>query len=119
DFVGTIDEVQIAGSVMYSENVPLYNFFTDPQAEFAHKIFFTKHVCWSYENEYRVICNSQGIKKFDKSLIREVVLGSHVSYELERYARSFLNTGIKIYKMISPYNTYSFVKKEITDKTFF
>lgn len=40
DFVGTIDEVQIAGSVMYSENVPLYNFFTDPLAEFAHKIFF-------------------------------------------------------------------------------
>ncbi|MGQ4596101.1 DUF2971 domain-containing protein [Raoultella ornithinolytica] len=119
DFVRTIGDVALAGSVQYRENVPLFNFFTDPKEEFAHKIFFTKHNCWSYENEYRVICDPQGIKKFDKSFIREVILGSHVSYELEHYARSFLNTGIKIYKMISPYNTYSVVKKEITDESFF
>ncbi|HFR4347832.1 TPA: DUF2971 domain-containing protein [Klebsiella pneumoniae] len=119
DFVRTIGDVALAGSVQYRENVPLFNFFTDPKEEFEHKIFFTKHNCWSYENEYRVICDPQGIKKFDKSFIREVILGSHVSYELEHYARSFLNTGIKIYKMISPYNTYSVVKKEITDESFF
>ncbi|EPP3538479.1 DUF2971 domain-containing protein [Klebsiella variicola] len=114
DFVGTIDDVQLASSVMYSENVPLYNFFTDPKKELAQKIFFTKHKCWSYENEYRAIVGSQGIKKFNKSHIKEVILGTHAPRELELYARTFLDTGIKIYKMKSPYNTYSLVKTEIT-----
>ncbi|MCU4703326.1 DUF2971 domain-containing protein [Klebsiella pneumoniae] len=44
DFVRTIGDVALAGSVQYRENVPLFNFFTDPKEEFAHKIFFTKHV---------------------------------------------------------------------------
>ncbi|WP_323083193.1 MULTISPECIES: DUF2971 domain-containing protein [Klebsiella pneumoniae complex] len=114
DFVGTIDNVALAMSVEYSEKVPVYNYFTDPDIELSKKIFFTKHKCWSYENEYRVIVDSQGIKKFNKSHIKEVVLGTHAPRELELYARTFLDTGIKIYKMKSPYNTYSLVKTEIT-----
>ncbi|EAZ7286628.1 DUF2971 domain-containing protein [Salmonella enterica] len=118
-FLETIEDIELAGYVNYSDDVPVFSFFSEKPEDFSDKIVFSKHTCWAYEVEYRAVTSSQGIKKFDKSHIKEVILGSHVPYEVEQYVRNFLDSNIKIYKMASPFNTYSLKKVEVTSDVFF
>ena len=55
----------------------------------AQKTLYTKAKCWTYENEWRIIYDSFGLKPFPGKLVR-VVFGCRTSKETIREVKSIL-----------------------------
>lgn len=71
---------------MYVDFYPRYNYYTDDPVNYLSATYLHKGLPWSYEKEYRVITDGYGVKRFDKSLIKEVTLGCRASFELQDHA---------------------------------
>lgn len=109
-FAETIQDRGLDGDVVYVDSYPRYNFFTEPQDKYLRAAYLHKGLPWAYEKEYRVVTTSFGVKTFNKSFIKEVILGCRASPKLQDYACTLIDKGIEVYKMALSENTYQLRK---------
>lgn len=91
------------GAVGDQNTVPL-NFqvpeFNDP---FMKKVFSTKNTVWSYEQEWRLVCQFWGEREF-KTTINEIVFGPRCTYEVKlKYyalAQKFILNPINFFEIV-------------------
>lgn len=112
EFAETIDDFHLFSDVKYVSHVPEYNVLND-MSELIDILFFSKHESWGYEKEKRIITKSSGVKKFDKSFIKEIILGHNVSQDVESYAKTLIGSHINIFKMRTPEDSYSLQKEPL------
>ena len=110
----TTDEMVCRGGVAYKLVPPTVNFYKSGYDEIIFALLMNKEESWSYEKEFRIAYKEKGIKEFDRSLIKEVVIGCRASAELKRYATQLIGSGIKVYQMKDSIHSYGLVKAEMT-----
>lgn len=107
------------GDVQYSETVPKVNFYTSDINEIIGALFMYKGSVWGYEEEVRVVSKIAGIKKIDKSLIKELIVGCRPCPGLENYIYTLFDTGIELYKMRCPVDSYNLERVLINKNKYF
>ncbi|MBT0729234.1 DUF2971 domain-containing protein [Rosenbergiella nectarea] len=105
-FTHSIEDRGLEGEVVYVDTYPRFNYYTDSSQEYLNCTYLHKGMPWAYENEYRVITEGCGIKRFDKSLIKEITLGCRASFKLQDYASKLIDKGIDVYKMALDRDSY-------------
>lgn len=105
--------------VKYKEEPASVNFYNASEEDFGRAFFMHKSKDWNYEKEYRLVFSQAGVKKINTSLIKEIVLGCRVSSELEKYARTFIGSGIGVFKMRESVSSYQLEKIELKDDVHF
>jgi len=70
-----IESEELLQPVIYSNKYPDLNRVRLSDKEFVGRMLLTKSSCWFYENEYRVIERSFGIKIFPEHLLTGVIFG--------------------------------------------
>lgn len=70
------------GPVVYQQKIPKMDLFGDT-LEFYVKQLSTKSIIWEYEEEYRIVKDggSKSTVKFDKNIIKHIVLGCKMKHE--------------------------------------
>jgi hypothetical protein len=101
--------------VIYTKEPATVNFYKASEEEIGRAIFSHKSPVWEYEKEYRLIFENSGVRKFDTSSIKEVVIGCRASKELRDYARGLVGTGIRIFEMRESQHDYEQVKIELLE----
>jgi hypothetical protein len=92
-------EVAGAGNVSYLQQAPVFRFFHDDPSEFAAKVMFSKSAYWAYEEEFRLVFHSTGLKKLPEGAIVEITLGCRAPAMLRAEARKRLaNSAVKRYQ---------------------
>lgn len=99
------------GEVEYSDNLPVVNFYTSDIHDIIKALFMYKGTVWKYEEEFRVISQTSGIKTFNKSLVREVIIGCRPHPNLEIYMQTLANSELAIFKMSCPPGSYHLERK--------
>lgn len=99
DFSHGIEDRGVEGDVVYVDSYPHYNYYKDDPIHFLKASYLHKGMPWAYEKEYRVVTEGFGVKRFDKSLIKEVTLGCRASIKLQNHARTLIDKGVDVYKM--------------------
>src|SRR5690606_30733748 len=89
------------GFVGYSNDYPHYDYISDKD-KLVEIVVFTKSDVWLKEQEFRVVKPTQGMYKFKKESLREIIFGSEVS-------QNDLITLIKI-AQASEYPNLKFIK---------
>jgi len=112
-------ECLMYGDVFYREEPPCINFYTSDGKDLSTALFMHKGVTWQYEQEYRLIFPSCGIKNFNKKRIKELIIGCKASWQIEEYARSLIGSGIRIFKMRELSSSYQLEKIELSDYVYF
>lgn len=112
------DDFFASGLVNYSSLCPVVNFYNASQEEFCRALLFNKSDCWEYEAEFRIVSTRHGIKKFDKSLIKEITIGCRPDHELTTAVLELIDSEIEIYKMKCPPGTYQLEKVRLEKNTF-
>lgn len=92
---------------------PEVNFYTADVYDIVRAIFLHKGESWKYEEEFRIISELPGIKKFDTSLIKEISIGCKPYPELESFARELLDSNLAVYKMLCPTDSYQLKRVEL------
>jgi hypothetical protein len=118
EIITSLDETLFSSEVEYQNEVPAFRYFYDSIVDFNKSVFFTKSKNWEYEKEFRVITRGHGIRKFKKTLIKEVIIGCRAPKELENYIRSCLGYDIKFSKMIDHPKKYELINKPIIEGTY-
>ncbi|MEI8614923.1 DUF2971 domain-containing protein [Shewanella sp. PP-He15 brown] len=111
EILDTIESYQAKGPVEYSNEVPEFKYYSQTVEDFYKVVFFNKSTSWAYEKEFRVVTDRCGIKKFNKSLIKEIIIGCKSPVELDQFVRQYINTEIAVYHMIDLPSAYQ-LKKE-------
>ncbi|EDB0920851.1 DUF2971 domain-containing protein [Salmonella enterica subsp. enterica serovar Infantis] len=101
------------GDVEYVKSPPEVNFYTADVYDIVRAIFLHKGESWKYEEEFRIISELPGIKKFDTSLIKEISIGCKPYPELESFARELLDSNLAVYKMLCPTDSYQLKRVEL------
>lgn len=117
--VNCIDDYAVFGDVNYTNLIPKFNYFTDNLEKFASAMFLHKGLPWAYEKEFRIITDKWGIKKIDKSLIKEIVIGCRAPFELQKFVSDTVGAGIKVSKMSLSHDTYALNKRPLKKNTYF
>jgi len=65
-------------NMAYTDNYPEYNHLTGRE-ELTDKLIKTKSNCWSYEQEVRVLKDTNGLHKFNKEALVEIIFGCNCS----------------------------------------
>lgn len=85
--------------VHYSRDLPEFNWFdTSDEAKWIATLL-TKHECWAYENEWRVIdlASGQGLRKLESGMVKSVTLGAETAPDREKLVRGWLrDTSIQL-----------------------
>ncbi|WP_368289308.1 DUF2971 domain-containing protein (plasmid) [Kluyvera intermedia] len=118
-FSHSIEDRGVEGDVVYVDSYPRYNYYTDAPEDYLKATYLHKGKPWAYENEYRVITEGAGIKKFDKSLIKEITLGCRASSKLQDYACKQINKGIDVYKMTLDCDSYKLKQVRVKEGHYF
>ncbi|EBZ0832089.1 DUF2971 domain-containing protein [Salmonella enterica subsp. enterica serovar Java] len=113
----TDEHIAVIGDVEYVKVAPEVNFYTSSVSDIFKAIFLHKGEDWAYEEEFRIVSELHGIKKFDSSLIKEISIGCRPHPKLEAYARELLGSGPDIYKMKCPPGSYK-LERVALDKNF-
>lgn len=116
--VSCIDDCAVFGDVNYTNSIPKFNYFTEDLVKFSKAMFLHKGLSWAYEKEFRIITNEWGPKNFDKTLIKEIVIGCRAPTELHDFVCELIGAGIKVSKMRLSHDTYS-LKKTPLKKGFY
>ncbi|NDL64326.1 DUF2971 domain-containing protein [Acerihabitans arboris] len=114
-----IEDYAVFGDVNYSQAVPGFNYFTETLENFAVAMFLHKGLPWAYEKEFRIVTDKWGIKKFDKSLIKEIVIGCRAPVQLQDYVSELIDTDIRVSKMGLSQDTYSLKKIPLKKNGYF
>lgn len=118
EIITSLDNTLFSSEVKYQNEIPIFRYFYESVEDFYRAVFFTKSKNWKYEKEFRVITEGHGIRSFNRSLIREVIIGCRASKELETYARSFLDSDINFSKMVDHPKEYGLLKNAIIEGTY-
>jgi hypothetical protein len=72
-----VDFFAQARAINYTNEAPLINWVLDRRPEIVQKVFFTKAIPYSYENEWRIVHynSSPDVKPIPKRIISAVILG--------------------------------------------
>jgi hypothetical protein len=102
-----------------SNEYPKWDPFVDDKEELVEKIFFTKALCWKYEQEWRVILPEKGrsSQKFDPDAIVSVHLGCQITKGNKEAVIDWClqrNRKPKIYETKVNESSYSIKEYEIT-----
>lgn len=119
DIVNHIDDCAVFGDVNYTNSIPKFNYFTEGLEKFATAMFLHKGLPWAYEKEFRIITDKWGVKKIDKSLIKEIVIGCRAPIQLQDFVSETIGTSIKISKMGLSHDTYSLKKIPLKRNVYF
>lgn len=111
--LNSINTWQCQGTVTYTDSVPVFNYYTQKQEDYIRSIFLNKSTNWKYEKEWRIVTDGHGIKKFDKSLVKEIIIGCKAPSELDQYVRLLIDSQISIFHMIDIPNKYELKKERI------
>ncbi|UAN51657.1 MULTISPECIES: DUF2971 domain-containing protein [unclassified Serratia (in: enterobacteria)] len=117
--VNCIDDCAVFGDVNYTNSIPKFNYFTEDLEKFASAIFLHKGLPWAYEKEFRIITDKWGVKKIDKSLIKEIVIGCRAPFQLQNFVSELIGTGIEVSKMGLSQDNYSLKKIPLEKNMFF
>lgn len=60
-----------------------------------------------------------GVKKIDKSLIKEIVIGCRAPFQLQNFVSELIGTGIEVSKMGLSQDNYSLKKIPLEKNMFF
>ncbi|MDH2069471.1 DUF2971 domain-containing protein [Pantoea sp. GD03673] len=107
------------GNVIYQKKPPCVNFYTSNGTDISKALFMHKGETWQYEHEYRLIFLHSGIKRFDKKIIKEIILGCKVGNQVESYARNLIGSNIRVFKMRESFSSYQLEKVELTNDQYF
>ena len=117
--VECIEDHAVFGDVKYSQSIPSFNYFTETLEDFAEAMFLHKGLPWAYEKEFRIVTDKWGVKKFNKSLIKEVVIGCRAPAKLQDYVSELIDTDIEVSKMGLSTDTYGLRKIPLKKKNYF
>lgn len=95
----SVEDHCVYGDVNYSASIPALNYFKESLEKYAATMFLNKGLPWAYEKEFRIITNEWGVKKFNKSSIKEVVLGCRAPFELQDQLEHLIGSEIQVSKM--------------------
>lgn len=115
----SLDDTLFSYEVNYQNEIPIFRYFYESVGDFNKAVFFTKSKSWEYEKEFRVVTEGHGVRIFNRTLIKEVIIGCRAPRKLEKYARSCLGLEIHFSKMIDQSKEYGLIKKTIVDGTYF
>jgi hypothetical protein len=113
EIITSLDETLFSHEVKYQNEVPAFRYFYDSIGDFNKAALCTKSKNWEYEKEFRVITQGNGIRTFNKSLVKEVIIGCRAPKELENYAISCLDQNISFSKMIDHPKKYELINEPI------
>lgn len=116
--IDSIEDWQCKGDVRYSDTVPVFNYYTQTEKDYIKSIFLNKSSIWKYEQEFRIVTDGHGVKKFDKSLVKEVIIGCQAPKELDNFVRNLIGGSIDIFHMIDMPYKYRLKKEKIDLKEF-
>ncbi|AYR58338.1 DUF2971 domain-containing protein [Salmonella enterica] len=119
EFSKSIEGRSVLGNVVYVDFYPRYNYYTDDPVNYLSATYLHKGLPWSYEKEYRVITDGYGVKRFDKSLIKEVTLGCRASFELQDHACKLIEKGISVFKMALGKDSYKLERVPVKKNHYF
>lgn len=76
-----VDFFAQARAINYVSEAPLINWIHDDRPEIVQKVFFTKAIPFSYEQEWRIVHydKSPGVKSIPKGIIAAVILGVNMN----------------------------------------
>lgn len=84
-------DVMASGMVKYKERLPVFCFFIKQSNDLTRKATFYKSSKWEYEEEFRLVFGTKGIKNLPQEAAKEVVLGCRAPIQLRNYVRAGLN----------------------------
>lgn len=113
EVLNSIEDFQVKGPIEYSDYIPEFKYFSQGAKDFYKAVFLNKSNFWAYEKEFRVVTDGYGIKKFDKSLVKEVIIGCKAPRELDKHVRKYIGSDIAVYHMVDSPNEYKLKKEEI------
>ncbi|MBN3344820.1 DUF2971 domain-containing protein [Pectobacterium brasiliense] len=119
NIVNCIDDYSVFGDVNYTNSIPKFNYFTESEVKFATAMFLNKGLPWAYEKEFRIITDKWGVKKIDKSLIKEIVIGCRAPIQLQDFVSELIGTSIEVSKMGLSHDTYTLKKIPLAKKVYF
>ena len=96
--------------VHYSDDIPKVNFYTSNKFEIAKASILTKSTAWSYEEEYRLIEPSYGLKDMPKGQISGIIFGCHTSNDDKKEVREWLSSlkhHVNVYQACMNESSYS------------
>lgn len=89
--------------IIYSEKVPeisLADIFAETHRPLIAKMYGTKSMAWSYENETRLLYETSGVKRYNPAALKAVYFGLNMDAAQEQYLIDNLqNRNLKFYKM--------------------
>ena len=77
DILKDLDFFSIPLHCIYSRNYPIYNHMTNSN-DIVTMMIKTKFQKWEYENEIRIFKQANGLNKFNKEALTEIVFGCNV-----------------------------------------
>ncbi|MDH1659889.1 DUF2971 domain-containing protein [Stenotrophomonas sp. GD03777] len=102
------------GAVEYKESSPVFNFFTENPDDFARKAVFHKSSEWEYEEEFRIVFNTPGIKSIPMEAVKEVILGCRASAKMKQYVRTKIDSShVNYFQMVESLSSYSLEKMAV------
>ena len=85
-------------------------------ARVAQLLAGTKHMCWSYEEEIRVVSERPGLYGYDFRAVKGIYFGKDSSEELRGYVMSLMRgRGVDYYRMDVPDDGYELAEYWIED----
>jgi hypothetical protein len=118
EIITSLDNTLFFSEVKYQNEIPIFKYFYETREDYIRALFFTKSKSWKYEKEFRAITEGHGIRTFNRSLIKEVIIGCRAPRELEEYARSRLGSDIDFLKMVDHPKEYGLIKQAIIEGTY-
>jgi hypothetical protein len=115
----SVDDRSVYGDVNYSTSIPSIYYFKEGIEKLAKAFFLNKGASWAYEQEFRIITNYWGMKKFEKSTIKEVVLGCRAPAKLQDQLVHLIGTEIQVNKMALSSDHYALKKIALEKDVYF
>jgi hypothetical protein len=107
-----------AQQVRYAEDLPSVDIFTTPTEDQVDRIFTTKFVGWSYEQEWRLIDHERGPGRRDypAELLKGVIFGLRMPQEDRVQIRNWLEKRghpVKLYEAIQDQRRFAIEVREV------
>jgi hypothetical protein len=121
DTIGLVKKLYCTFSkVRYTPNVITWSFLADEEQ--LNDTLYTKHTDWQHEKEWRFVTplidsDKDRSVRFDKSLIKEVILGPKIDKQSQEHIIKTLkieyNSVVKLYKIVPNEGDYGYKKIEM------
>lgn len=102
------------GPVNYVSDYPSIDFMKEFDVLTSFERCFSKHECWSYEEEYRLVLHNKAneIIRYPKDIVKEIYLGCKINDAYKREIKDFLiknKLDVKLFQMEMGYHKFELV----------